>query len=179
MWFGSLLWPSLFGWAVWRLSGRKEKRGRLTLNLVLALIVLGQIGQAGKQFLGARKFTVLRVQQQTFRDELASTDDPEKRRESINRFMKSTNSELDRLASSGSEEDKAYFRIIGEFARSSQAIAFEWEDAYEAVEDPRVFDFSLLDSDEEFDYQIDTLRRYIEKTKIYRDRFSQPPCLRH
>jgi len=44
-----LLFPCLFGWVVWRLSGKPENGGSITFNVVLTILVMGQFPKSERK----------------------------------------------------------------------------------------------------------------------------------
>lgn len=148
-----LLLPSLFAWIVWRLSGRKEKGGSLTFNIVLTLILLGQIGQFGNKLQQSQKIRELHEQKKEFKKEISNADDPAEIDTAYNKFSDSVKDGLNRLSETSTGLEKQFYRIMSDFISESQATVQNWSNSYNSVLSPRILDYSLLNSDEEFDHQ--------------------------
>lgn len=162
-----LLFPSLFAWIVWGLSGRKGKAGSVTFNIVLTLLLLGQIGQfvnKSQQNLITRELV---KQEEQYKKEISSTDDPAKIDAATNKYFNSVQGELNKLAETSTGPQKQFYKIMSAYTSESQSIIQDFNDSVNAVLSPRILDYSLLNSDEEFDYQRNILRLYVEKTEIY------------
>ena len=70
---------------------------------------------------------------------------------------------------SGSQS--SFFEIMEQFAQDSHRDAEKWASAYDAIQSPQFFDYSLLTSKEEFDKQQDTVELYIKESHAYRAYF--------
>ena len=176
---GLLIFSLLFAWIIWRLSGRKGKGGNLTFNIVLTLALLGQIGQIGNKLQQSPRLGELQEQKEEFKKEFFNTDDPAEIDTAYNEFADSVEDELSRLSEISTGSEKQLYRIMSDFFTQSQTITQNWSESYNTVLSPRILDFSLLSSDEEFDYQRNILRIYVEKTKLYDEFFaSSVPNLR-
>jgi len=163
----SIVFPSIFAWIVWRLSGRSEKSGSLTFNIVLTLILLSQIGQLSNKLQKSQKLRELLVQKSEFKKKFSSTDDQAEIDIAYNEYKDSIIDGLDNLSEVSSGQEKQIYRILSDFTTESQITIQNWRESYAAILSPRILDYSLLISDEEFDYQKNIFRTYIKKTQIY------------
>lgn len=170
--FCLLLFPSLFAWIVWRLSGRNEKGSNLTFNIVLTLTLLGQIGQFVNKSLQFQELIAIHEQKEKFKRKISNTDDPEEFGKAHNEFANSVKSEFDRLSKTSIGPERQYYRIMNEFVAETQINVQDWYESYKAVLSPRILDYSLLTSDEEFRHQKNILTLYVEKTKAYNEFFA-------
>ncbi len=165
--FAYFLFPLLFAWIAWRLSGRKEKSGSVTFNVVLLLVVLGQIGQFGKRLQESQSVREIQEQKEEFKQTLANVDDLEQVDAAYEKFADSVIEEFAQLSERSRGEEKEFYKIMSGFVSDSRAMFQRWSDSFDAVQAPRILDYSLLNSDEEFDFQKDVLEHYIEETKAY------------
>lgn len=165
--FGFILIPVLFAWPVWRFSGRNETAGSLTFNIVLALMVLGNLTQFNKEVRRQKSMRDLEAQREDFKRSAVETEDPAEFDAAADAFTDSVKEEFTRMAEGSTGDEQRFFDIMSDFVRDSQIMAQNWRDAYNAVLDPRVLDVSLLTTDEEFSYQIGVLRNYVEQSQIY------------
>jgi len=160
-----LIFPAMMAWIVWRFSGRKEKGGKLTFNVVLTLFLLGQIGQIGREGRNAQRLKNLYGHKENFKREMLSTEDPEKRRAAFERYSNSVIDEFKGMSETSSGPEKKFFDAMSGFVEHSKSVGQRWDSAVEAVQSSRILDYSLLDNDEEFDYQRAVLEDYIEIAK--------------
>jgi len=162
-----LLFPSLFAWIIWRLSGKKEKGGNVTFNIVLTLVLLGQIGQQGSNLQQSKILGEIQEQTDEFKKKALSMDPQSDFNASYNGFVESVEEGLSSLSETSTGTEKKLYEIMSEFTADTQITVQNWLKAYTAVQSPRILDYSLLDGDEEFEYQRNVLRSYIEQTRAY------------
>lgn len=164
--------PSLFAWIVWRLSARKKKSGSLAFNVVLTLCLLGQIGRFGNNALQIQKIREIQMQNKNFKKEISKIEDPEEFDKAYNKYANSVTDGINNLSEICTGAEKKYYKIISEFVSESRSVVQKWNASYNSVMSPRILDYSLLNSDKEFDYQRNILRLYIEQSKIYNKFFA-------
>jgi hypothetical protein len=165
------LLPTLFAWIVWRFTGRKKKAASITFNIVLSLILLGQIGQFGNRQQQTQTVRELQEIKAEFKKEVTNSDDPAVVSAAFDKFSDSAIEGINELSETSSGDEKEFFKIMGEFASESQLMVQGWHTANNKVQSPRILDYSLLTSDGEFDYQRSILKEYIEKTVMYNEFF--------
>jgi hypothetical protein len=175
--FGTLfaLWllPSLIAWILWRLNGRKESTFSLTFNIVLSVVLFGQLGALSES---AQKTGELERLKRD-RDSLAAsynTDSPEdvgKLEAAKKKHNKDILRTLEGLAKSSSGKEKQFYEIMLTIASESQQIEASWEAAYATIMDESIFDMSLLHSNGEIARQTKVIKKYISETQIYEQSF--------
>lgn len=166
---GFLIFPSLFSWIVWRLSGRKENGGSLTFNIFLTLIVLGQVGQFGNKLQQSQQLQEIQEQKEEFKKKVSNTDDPGEWDAAYEEYVDSIQDGFSKLSAASTGQEKQFFRIMHDYVSEFQSTEQNWIESYDAVMSPRILDFSVLNDDEEFNYQINILIRYVEETKVYNE----------
>jgi hypothetical protein len=163
------LFPSFFAWIVWRLAGRQENGGSITFNILLTLIVIGQVGQIGNRHQQSQKIASLEVQKNEFKERLSTMDDPIEFDSAYNEYADSVKGTFNELSQTSTGRDKQFFEIMNGFVSDVQSTAHNWNEAYNNILSERFFDLSRLNNDEEFDYQIRTATNYVEEAKTYAD----------
>ncbi len=163
-----LLIPMLFGWIAWRISRRSQRAGSITFNVVLALSVLGQLAEHGRSIQERQTLREIENDKEIFKKTLAESEDPEAFDSAYKEYTDSFQTGLNELATSSSGDQQAFYRIMGEIAQETQASSIAWQSAFNAIQSERILDFSRLNTKEEFKFQIDTLRTYIEATETHR-----------
>jgi len=167
-----ILFPTLFAWLVWRFAGRKEKAASVTFNIVLTLILLSQIGQFGKKQQQSQIGRELLEHKAEYKNAVTNSDDPEENAAAFDKFTDAVIADMNELSETGSGAEKEFFQFMSEYVSSSQLITQDWITASNMVQSPRILDYSLLTSSEEFDYQRGIIREYIEKSDIYLENFT-------
>ena len=168
---GYFLIPALIALIVWWLSGRKEKGGSWTFNIVLTLVVslviLGQIGQYGNNIQLSQTLADLQEQQEEFKRDISNIEDPEEYDDAYNEHVDSMKQGFSDLSEVSEGVEKQFYVIMNEYTDEVQLATQKWQDSFKAVQAPRILDYSLLNSDEEFIYQRNVLNSYTENTKAY------------
>lgn len=167
-----LLFPSLFAWIIWRLSGRKEIAGSLTFNIFLSLILLGQIGQFANKLHHFQISKELQEQKEKFKKDISDADNPAKIDASYSKYKDSLKNGLTKLSETSTGQDKQFYRIMSDFVTESNVNIQSWRESYNAVLSSRILNYSILNSDEEFAFQKNIINLYVEKTKASNESFA-------
>ena len=164
---GYFLIPALIALIVWWLSGRKEKGGSWTFNIVLTLVILVQIGQFGNNVQPSQVLSEYKEEQEKFKRDISNIKDPEEFDDVYKKHVASMKHSLSDLSEVSEGTEKQLYIIMNEYVGESQLVVQKWQDSLAAAQSPRILDYSLLNSDEEFDYQKNVLNIYVENTKAY------------
>lgn len=163
--------PALFGWIVWRLSGKKQGSGSWTFNIVLTLLVFGQVGQFANH---ARQSQVLRDLEQektVFKATAGNTDasdqDHSNTINAAKHYQAAVKDGLHTLTETSAGQEKRFFAALEELVAEGQAVSQQWQSALDTVQAPRILDLSLMTNSVELDYQQQTITRYIEQTQRF------------
>lgn len=162
--FSLLLFPAMFAWIVWRLTGKKENGGSITFNVVLTLILLGQVAQTSRTNM---ELESIQVEKEKFQDTFASSENPEEVTTAYNEYVDNMQNSFKDLSDQNTGAKKQFFAIMANFTSESQKIAQAWQQSYLAVSSDRLLDYSLLNNDKEFQYQKSILQDYIGQTETY------------
>ena len=168
---GLLLLSSIFAWIVWRLSGKKEKAGTVTFNIILTLFVIGLITFpfTQKRFQLFQEESNIKELIEEFNKTIATTNDKGKLDTAYNKFVDSYEETLIRLTGNSTSQEKRLYRAFGDFVTKISLASEKWYQSSDAaIYAPRIFDYSLLNSEQEFDYRKNILRLHIEETKAYK-----------
>lgn len=164
---GLAIFPSIFAWIAWRLSGRPKNGGSWTFNICLTLLLLGQISQSGEKVRIRQSTEFMQEQKNEFKERFSSLEDPAEYDSVYNEYRESVKKTFSELSESTTGKEKQVFEILNDHVTYSQSIEDRWSKSYDAIISEQFFDFSRLDRDEEFDFQIRTATHYVTETKIY------------
>lgn len=166
-----LLFPSLFAWIAWHLSGKKEKGASLTFNIVLTLIILGVVGRYGDRRRAAQERSEIQKEKEVLKKALSSAEDPAEIDTAYNKYVDSMRDRLNKLSETSTGQEKQLYETMNDFFNEMQTVTRNWWDSYHAVLSPRILDYSVLNSDEEFDHQKKVLSLYVENSKANKKDF--------
>ncbi|MHC4165609.1 MAG: hypothetical protein ACYSWQ_01485 [Planctomycetota bacterium] len=164
-----IIFPMLFAWIAWRLSGRKIPGGSTTFNVILTLMLLARISQYTSDIGRSSSVPDLQKHTERFKNNIVHAENQEEADAAVAELADSVKSELDSLYESSTGSEKRFYRIMKEIVQETQTMGQDWSASYDATLSPRMLDYSLLNSDEEFEYRIGVYERYIEKTRVYQD----------
>ncbi len=164
---GTFLLPTVAALITWLMSGRKEGAGNLVFNVILGLMVLGQVAQFGNRILNQQQMEEMQVQRQEFKSNALSTDDPEEFAEVYEEFSTSIRDGLKELSERSTGSEKLGYSIMSEFTSYSMQRAQAWQSAFAAIQSPRILDLSLLKTPGEYEFQRKVIQEYLENTVNY------------
>lgn len=161
--------PWLVAGLVWLVTGRREKGGRITFNVILTLLILGQLARVNEQLTQSRVLSELLEQQEIYKQAVLASNDAARVDSATAEFSNSVIDRLTELSKTTSGSTKHFYQLMCEFTTESQATAKNWRDAYYAVLSPDILDLSLLNSEVEFAHQKDVVEHYVDQTRRYRE----------
>lgn len=169
--FGKLLsfviFPAIFGWVVWLISGKKQNGGGMVFNLVLTLMVLAQIPKANLSSNDRQQITGLKEDQERLRKTLLNSEDLDEIDQAQDEYLDSMQSRIHKIANDKSGSERKLWQMIGTFVDERVEIEKEWNTAFQEVQSDDVFNFALLDSNESYQHQKKVIENYIGKTEFY------------
>ena len=161
------LFPYLIASVVWRLSGRSNRGGSWTFNICLTLLILGQVGQASVRYQQVLKAVQMQESKSQFKSTALTTDDPAQFDSAYDEYRDSVQETFTELSETTTGSDKRFFEIMNGFVSEARSGTDRWNESYNSISSERFFDLSRLNSDEEFDWQIRTAKRYVTETRNY------------
>lgn len=167
-----LLIPMFFGWLNWKMSKRKKNSGSGVFNFFLTLLIFGQMLQFVERLEKNKNMMEVERQRSKFIESLKTEEDPDKVNENYNNFINSMKTELDTLSQSSSGTEKMFFKVMEEFVNETQMIVNIWQESFDAVQEPRIFDFSVMNNKGEIVSQQGILNTYIKSSEDLLDNFN-------
>lgn len=170
--FGLLVFPAIFGWIVWRLTGKKKNGGSITFNIILALAVLGQISTTIQNSQKSEQINSLQKHSDSLRETFSNTDDQNEINEAYKEYTGNIENSLNELSKQSTGTEKQFYKILEDFVSNSQVVVQDWQQSFMAVNSDRILNYSILNNADEFNHQRGVLNDYINKTKIYNASFN-------
>ncbi len=143
-----------------------------SLVILLAFGIPGELEKISQKVQQVKELKGIQQRQEEFDQQVSSIDDEEELDALYTTYMDSTQASFERLSEGSTGEDKKFFAILKDFSSETQEKAQEWQEAVNAVQSPQFLNFSLLTSSQEFAYQRQALKTYLEKTTHYSEFFS-------
>lgn len=166
---GTLLIPLIFGLIVWFIRGKRKYSGTYTFNIVLTIAVFGMISEAGK----ANKevsdsITEITNSVSDYREKIKNEEDAV---EAFEEHSASVNENISNVIKNTNGNEQEVYIKLQEFSLLNQKVMIDWQKSYDSILSPRILDFSILNSPNEFDYQISVLKHYHKNSESYKDHF--------
>lgn len=160
---------------VWLLRGRKEYAGTHTFNIVLALMCFGIVKELGA-IRKDKNESVLEISQSynELKDKLANDVDPN---EAFNEHTKNIDNSLQKLINTSTGNEQKVYIKLKEFSEINIQVQVEWENSYDSVMNPRILDYSFLNSSDEFQYQKSVLKYYEKNSENFKRHFLERESL--
>ena len=169
---GFLIFASLFGVIFWFILGRKENGGSYTFNVLILLMLFGQLGEFSRT-INSRKENKVDIRQaiQKYKDDIKN--DSLQGNEALDSFAVSLEKGIDELIDDSRGNEKKLYISLKAFLNESIDEANLWNDAYYKINDDAFFNFNVLKNEGEFESQIEIAQDYIKASNRYKVFFQQ------
>lgn len=135
-------------WLVWLVSGRRLGAARVTFNVLLIMIVLGDFGEIARKARERTALDKLADRMESFRKEAAHSG-AQPNPEGYSNLVQATQSTFAELADVSSGGDKRGWEIMGEFIKEIAQKSEEWQTSYiNLVSEPMMDPVSLREESE-------------------------------
>lgn len=156
-------------WCVWRYRGKKKNGGTDAFTIVLVLLFLSIVEQQITKYNQQMHLYQLNQEDKQFKNEIVTIEDPILFNKT---FREATDSKIEHykiLSNSNDPVVRALYKFLVTITKEDQNITLDWNLAFSQVQSPRILDFSVLNKDQEFDYQRNVLKTYINRTENYKN----------
>lgn len=174
---GLFMFPSIVALIAWLISKRSKSAFSITFNVVLTIMVVGQISgllnRVAKESKQQASLDNLSSAKEQMKIDFKEADDTESYNDAYDEFASSVKDELRQMSESTAGSERRFYELMEEFVAESEDFANSWSDSYFAIQDPRILDYSVLVNLEEFEYQRGVFRHYISLTHEYSDFISR------
>ncbi len=162
--FALFVIPYLFAFAIWFLSGKKQSGGSWVFNIVMTLVLLGQL----MHFVSQALHTDAIESQEAYKKDLVKVE-PSKEPEAVfeEKSVASLQAKENSSPKASTEANKPMYKTLGEFENRSQTAVKTWNTSFDAIQAPRILDFARLSNDDEYDYQRNLLKAYLAESENY------------
>ncbi|WP_378172651.1 hypothetical protein [Aquimarina sp. SS2-1] len=177
--FGSIatsaIIPLFFALMVWLIKGKKEYSGTYTFNIILTLMCFGMIKEIGS----------MSKEQSESVDSI--TKSVEEYKERINNeedgltayreHISNVDNGISKMIKNSTGNEQEVYINLQKFSNLNSSVMINWQKAYDSVLAPRILDYSVLNNQEEFEYQIGVLKYYRKQSESYKSHFENRKSL--
>ncbi|WP_130735461.1 hypothetical protein [Flavobacterium sp. J27] len=172
--FAYFIFASAFGLLFWYLLGRKEKGGSTTFNVLIIIILIGQINQ-------------IRVQNSNKRSNLDTTEikealheyknnvknDSINSDEALHSFATTFEKNIDKFIENTEGEERALFVGLKEFLQESLTEANLWNAAFYKIDNEAFFNFDSIQKSNKIENRLQIAEEYVKASERYKDFFKK------
>lgn len=162
---GVFLITIIFSFLTWLLLGRKENGGSIVFNVVIMVIFLSQLSFiANKNHAKNKPIQDLESAMADYKD--MNESHPDSVVVNYNKCSNSIKTGMDELIKTSTGTEKEFNIILRQSFEESDSVSTDWSKSYEKIIDTRLLDYSLLNTKEEFSYQLNATDEYIKNQKL-------------
>ena len=156
---------------VYLIKGKKPYAGTYTFNAVLIFMCLGimtEIGNISRE--RSQSVEAITNSISEYKEKLTNEEDgiSAYREHSAN-----VDNGLSKIIANSTGNDQKVYKNLQKFTYINNDVMIKWQKAFDSVSATRILDYSVLNNQAEFKYQIDVLEHYRKQSQLYRDHFSK------
>lgn len=158
-----------FAFMVYLIKGKKPYAGTYTFNGVLIFMCLGmmtEIGNINRE--RSEGVEALTNSISDYKDKIINEEDG---LSAYQEHSANIDNGLSKIIANSTGNDQKVYQNLQKFTYINNAVMINWQKAFDSVSATRILDYSVLNNQAEFEYQIDVLEHYKEQSKLYRDHF--------
>lgn len=151
------------------IKGKKPYAGTYTFNGVLIFMCLGmmtEIGNINRE--RSEGVEALTNSISDYKDIIINEEDG---LSAYQEHSANIDNGLSKIIANSTGNDQKVYQNLQKFTYINNAVMINWQKAFDSVSATRILDYSVLNNQAEFEYQIDVLEHYKEQSKLYRDHF--------
>jgi len=163
--------PLVFAFITWLIRGRKLYAGTYTFNVVLTLLCFGIIKEIGIQSQKqSDSINAITKSVSEYKEKINNEEDGLKAYED---HMANVDDGISKMIRNSTGNEQEVYKNLQKFTSINSTVMIDWQKAYDSVMAPRILDYSVLNSQEEFDYQIEVLKHYQKQSELYKNHFAK------
>ncbi|PWH84249.1 hypothetical protein DIS18_06855 [Algibacter marinivivus] len=177
--FGSIVTSAIIilflAFIVWLIKGKKPYAGTYTFNIVLVLMCFGMIKEIG-------------IQSQEQTDSIdAMTKSVSEYKEKINNeedgisayqeHISNVDDGISKMIRNSTGNEQEVYKNLQKFTSINSSVMIDWQKSFDSVAQPRILDYSVLNNQAEFEYQIGVLKHYKKQSELYKSHFEKRKLL--
>ncbi|MDO5978686.1 hypothetical protein [Flavivirga spongiicola] len=171
--FGSIVTsaiiPLFFAFIVWLIKGKKPYAGTYTFNIVLVLMCFGMIKELGaisKEKTDSVEAITKSVSE--YKDKINNEEDGI---DAYQKHMANVDDGISKMIRNSTGNEQEVYRNLQKFTSINSAVMMDWQKSVDSIAQERILDYSLLNNQPEFKYQIGVLKYYKNQSELYKNHF--------
>ncbi|WP_027391819.1 hypothetical protein [Aquimarina latercula] len=171
--FGSIVTsaiiPLFFAFIVWLIKGRKQYAGTYTFNIILLLMCFGIIKELGA--ISKEKTDSLEAITKSVSEYKGKINDEEDGIDAYQEHMANVDDGISKMIRNSTGNEQEVYKNLQKFTSLNSSVMIDWQKSVDSVAQERILDYSLLNNQEEFDYQVGVLEHYKNQSESYKNHF--------
>lgn len=171
--FGSIVTsaiiPLFFAFVVWLIKGKKPYAGTYTFNIVLVLMCFGMIKELGaisKEKTDSVDSITKSVSE--YKDKINNEEDGI---DAYQEHISNVDDAISKMIRNSTGNEQEVYKNLQKFTSINSSIMIDWQKSVDSVAQERILDYSLLNNQQEFEYQIGVLKYYKTQSESYKNHF--------
>lgn len=173
--FGSIVTsaiiPLFFAFIVWLIKGKKPFAGTYTFNIVLVLMCFGmvkEIGAISKEKTDSVDSITKSVSE--YKDKINNEEDGI---DAYQEHIANVDDGISKMIRNSTGNEQEVYKNLQKFTSINSSVMIDWQKSFDSVAQPRILDYSILNSQAEFEYQIGVLKHYKKQSELYKSHFEK------
>jgi hypothetical protein len=177
--FGSIIIlmiiPLFFAFIVWLIKGKKPYAGTYTFNIVLIVMCFGMVKEIAA-ISNEKKDSVDAITKSAseYRDKISNEEDGIK---AYQEHIANVEDEISKMIRNSTGNEQEVYKNLQKFNSINSTVMIDWQKSVDSVAQPRILDYSLLNNQPEFKYQIEVLKYYKNQSEFYKNHFENRKLL--
>jgi hypothetical protein len=171
--FGSIvtvgLIPLIIAFVVWLVRGKKNLAGTNTFNIVLVFMCFGMLTENGT--ISKKKTDSINEISKSVSEYKSKIKNDEDVISAYQEHSTIVNDNLSKLIKNSTGNEQEIYRGLQKYTSINNSVMINWQKSYDSVLEPRILDYSILNNQTEFEYQIDVLKYYKKQSELYKNHF--------
>ncbi|WP_067151867.1 stage II sporulation protein M [Pseudotamlana agarivorans] len=171
--FGSIVTsaiiPLFFAFIVWLIKGRKLYAGTYTFNIVLVLMCFGMIKELGA--ISKEKTDSVDAISKSVSEYKHKINNEEDGIDAYQEHMANVDDGISKMIRNSTGNEQEVYKNLQKFTSINSSVMLDWQKSVDSVPQERILDYSLLNNQAEFDYQIGVLKHYKNQSESYKNHF--------
>lgn len=171
----AVLIPYVLGLVAYLVTFRKQTVGRVVFNVVVVMLVMGQIAQGTRRAQVAKDIQSLSTDRKAFVGQVREAGTFDEAGDAVENYSQGFNDKLERIEAQSSGVEKEAMRVIRKISSDAGQVTSRWQTALGGVESAEVLDPAALTTSEEFGRQIQVVETFLSENQRYRTHFNTMP----
>lgn len=171
--FGSIVTsaiiPLFFAFIAWLVKGKKPYAGTYTFNIVLVLMCFGMVKELGA--ISKERTDSVDAITKSVSEYKNRINNEEDGIDAYQEHMANVDEGISKMIRNSTGNEQEVYKNLQKFTVINSSVMLDWQMSVDSVAQERILDYSLLNNQAEFDYQVGVLKHYKNLSESYKNHF--------